>query len=64
MSRWWGLTTVDQHAHEQGERAADAMIQALAADEHNGNGSKGPEKLHVELVVRDTTGRVRDQNSA
>ena len=29
MSRWWGLTTVSQHAHEQGVRAANAMIRAL-----------------------------------
>jgi LacI family transcriptional regulator, repressor for deo operon, udp, cdd, tsx, nupC, and nupG len=64
MSHWWGLTTVDQHAHEQGERAAHAMIQALAANEHNGNGSKEPEELHVELVVRGTTGPVRDEDSA
>ena len=63
MSRWWGLTTVDQHAHEQGERASHAMIRALAADEPNGNGAREPE-LHVELVVRDTTGPVRDQDSA
>ena len=62
MSQWWGLTTVDQHAHEQGERAAHAMIGALAADEHNGDGSKEPEDLHVELVVRGTTGPVRSDD--
>ena len=62
MSQWWGLTTVDQHAHEQGERAAHAMIGALAADEHNGDGSKEPEDLRVELVVRGTTGPVRSDD--
>jgi LacI family repressor for deo operon, udp, cdd, tsx, nupC, and nupG len=57
MSRWWGLTTVSQHAHEQGVRAAQAMIGALSADEPDGNGSKrDPEELRVELMVRDTTG--------
>jgi LacI family transcriptional regulator, repressor for deo operon, udp, cdd, tsx, nupC, and nupG len=59
MSRWWGLTTVSQHAHEQGVRAAHAMIGALAVDQPDGNGSKQePEELQVELVVRGTTGPV------
>jgi DNA-binding LacI/PurR family transcriptional regulator len=66
MSQWWGLTTVDQHAHEQGERAALAMIGALAEDEHNGNGSQQEleelEEFRVELVVRGTTGPVRDSD--
>ena len=57
MSRWWGLTTVSQHAHEQGVRAAKAMIGALSVDEQDGNGSKhNLEELRVELMVRDTTG--------
>lgn len=61
MSQWWGLTTVNQHAHEQGERAALAMIGALAADEHNGDGSQQELKdLRVELIVRGTTGPVRN----
>jgi LacI family transcriptional regulator, repressor for deo operon, udp, cdd, tsx, nupC, and nupG len=65
MSRWWGLTTVSQHAHEQGVRAANAMIRALAADEHNGDTSKKEsEELQVELIVRGTTGPVRDNDSA
>jgi LacI family transcriptional regulator, repressor for deo operon, udp, cdd, tsx, nupC, and nupG len=59
MSRWWGLTTVSQHAHEQGVRAAKAMIGALSVDEPDGNGSKRDlEDLRVELMVRDTTGPV------
>jgi LacI family transcriptional regulator, repressor for deo operon, udp, cdd, tsx, nupC, and nupG len=65
MSRWWGLTTVSQHAHEQGVRAANAMIRALSADEHNGDTSKQEsEELQVELIVRGTTGPVRDNDSA
>jgi DNA-binding LacI/PurR family transcriptional regulator len=57
MSRWWGLTTVTQHAYEQGVRAAHAMISALAPDGHDGNGSKEkPAELRVELIVRGTTG--------
>jgi LacI family transcriptional regulator, repressor for deo operon, udp, cdd, tsx, nupC, and nupG len=65
MSRWWGLTTVSQHAHEQGVRAANAMIRALSADEHNGDTSKREsEELQVELIVRGTTGPVRDNDSA
>jgi DNA-binding LacI/PurR family transcriptional regulator len=53
MSRWWGLTTVSQHAHEQGVRAAHAMIKALDA---NGNGAeRQPDELRVELIVRGTT---------
>jgi LacI family transcriptional regulator, repressor for deo operon, udp, cdd, tsx, nupC, and nupG len=60
MSRWWGLTTVSQHAHEQGVRAAHAMIRAVSADGHNGDTSKQqPKELRVELIVRSTTGPVR-----
>ena len=61
MSQWWGLTTVDQHAHEQGERAAKAMMRALAADGHNGDESQQElQDLRVELIVRGTTGPVRN----
>jgi DNA-binding LacI/PurR family transcriptional regulator len=59
MSRWWGLTTVSQHAHEQGVRAAHAMIKAVAPYGHDGNDRdlpQQPQDLRVELVVRDTTG--------
>ena len=64
MSRWWGLTTVNQHAHEQGERAALTMIRALSVDEHNGGTSKQEqEDLRVELIVRGTTGPVRVDES-
>jgi LacI family transcriptional regulator, repressor for deo operon, udp, cdd, tsx, nupC, and nupG len=63
MSRWWGLTTVNQHAHEQGERAALAMIRSLSIDGHNGNTlEEEPADLQVELVVRETTGPVRNDD--
>jgi LacI family repressor for deo operon, udp, cdd, tsx, nupC, and nupG len=55
MSRWWGLTTVSQHAHEQGVRAALAMIEAMS-EEANGSQQDPTEELHVELLVRGTTG--------
>jgi LacI family transcriptional regulator, repressor for deo operon, udp, cdd, tsx, nupC, and nupG len=57
MSRWWGLTTVSQQAHEQGVRAAHAMIRAVAPD--GDDGDLPQQQLHdlrVELVVRGTTG--------
>jgi LacI family transcriptional regulator, repressor for deo operon, udp, cdd, tsx, nupC, and nupG len=55
MSRWWGLTTVSQHAHEQGVRAAHAMIKAVSGD-GNGSEKNPPADVKVELRVRDTTG--------
>jgi DNA-binding LacI/PurR family transcriptional regulator len=55
MSRWWGLTTVSQHAHEQGVRAALAMIEAVS-EEASGSQQEPAEELHVELLVRGTTG--------
>lgn len=55
MSRWWGLTTVSQHAHEQGVRAAHAMIGALAGD-RNCSEKEPLAELRVELIVRGTTG--------
>ena len=63
MSRWWGLTTVSQHAHEQGARAAQAMIKAVSGD-GNGSDKAPPSDLKVELLVRDTTGPARTDASA
>jgi LacI family repressor for deo operon, udp, cdd, tsx, nupC, and nupG len=63
MSRWWGLTTVSQHAHEQGVRAAHAMIKAVSGD-GNGSDKVPPSDLKVELLVRDTTGPARTDASA
>ena len=57
MSRWWGLTTVSQHAYEQGARAAHAMINAVSGD-GNGSEEEPHQELRVELVVRGTTGPV------
>jgi len=60
MSRWWGLTTVTQHAYDQGVRAAHAMISACAPDGHNGDDGNGAkqkqDELRVELLIRGTTG--------
>ena len=50
MSRWWGLTTVSQHAHEQGVRAANAMIKARCRE--MGNGSDGAKPESDELQGR------------
>jgi DNA-binding LacI/PurR family transcriptional regulator len=59
MSRWLGLTTVSQHAHEQGVQAAHAMITAVSGD-GNGSEKEPPADMKVELLVRDTTGPVPD----
>lgn len=58
MSRYWGLTTVSQHAHEQGVRSALALLNALGEEpgpDHRLDVSRG---LSLELVVRETTGTV------
>jgi LacI family transcriptional regulator, repressor for deo operon, udp, cdd, tsx, nupC, and nupG len=57
MARYWGLTTVSQHAHEQGLLAAYALVDAL---EQNHEPAHRPvEDLTVELMVRETTGPAR-----
>ena len=62
MSRWWGLTTVSQHAHEQGVRAAHAMIKAVSGNGHDADGLRQePDVLRVELVIRGTTGPVPER---
>ena len=57
MARYWGLTTVSQHAHEQGVRAAYALVDALEETEEPQH--RPVEDLAVELVVRETTGPPR-----
>ncbi len=54
MSRYWGLTTVSQHAHDQGVRAAEALIMAMTApgDEPP---RRRPSDLKVQLIIRETT---------
>ena len=59
MSRWWGLTTVSQHAYEQGVRAAHAMItRACSRWARREWFQEKPAELRVELIVRVTTGPV------
>ena len=53
MSYLWGLTTVTQHAHRQGVRAATALLGALNDTEDTGNGETSD--LTVELISRETT---------
>jgi DNA-binding LacI/PurR family transcriptional regulator len=55
MSRFWGLTTVSQHAHEQGIRAAYALVDSLRSDDSH-KVHRLVNDLQVELVVRETTG--------
>lgn len=56
MSRFWGLTTISQHAHEQGIRAARALVDSLLTDEPS-DVHRPVNDLQVQLVVRETTGQ-------
>ena len=51
LARYWGLTTIDQHAHQQGLRAAKALLAALGGVP-NGHDE---DQLQVQLVVGATT---------
>ena len=53
MARYWGLTTVSQHAFAQGMRSAHALVDALEDEEPT---EQAVEDLPVELMVRETTG--------
>jgi LacI family repressor for deo operon, udp, cdd, tsx, nupC, and nupG len=57
MSRYWGLTTVTQHAHEQGVRAAQALISTMHAGQDQTLPPWSPDEgdLTVQLVVREST---------
>ncbi|MGN7189098.1 LacI family DNA-binding transcriptional regulator [Microbacterium enclense] len=56
LGRWFGLTTVDQFARGQGERAAEAVLSALdGAQPAPGRGT-----LPFELVDRGSTAAPRD----
>jgi LacI family repressor for deo operon, udp, cdd, tsx, nupC, and nupG len=61
MSRLWDLTTVSQHAHEQGSRAALALLEVLGVTDEGGRTMHGPPpggpELQVELIIRDSTAR-------
>ena len=50
MSGFFGLTTIDQFPHAQGERAADAVLAALGEGD-----AVPPASLPFELVVRTST---------
>ena len=62
MSRLWDLTTVSQHAHEQGSRAALALLDVLGVTDEGDRAMHGTPparaQLHVELIIRDSTSRV------
>jgi DNA-binding LacI/PurR family transcriptional regulator len=57
MSEFWGLTTVSQHAHEQGVRGAAALLSAMhrREDQSSLRWSAPGQDLTVELIVRETT---------
>ena len=57
MSRFWGLTTVSQHAHEQGVRAAEALVSTMhgVPDHPLAQGAPDGHDLTVQLVVREST---------
>lgn len=58
MSRYWGLTTISQHAHQQGVRSATALLDAMRPDEDHVMVNTGRD-LAVELLVRETTAAPR-----
>jgi LacI family repressor for deo operon, udp, cdd, tsx, nupC, and nupG len=56
MSKVWDLTTVTQHAYEQGLRAAQALLEALGqAAESASSLASRTGQLQIELIVRDST---------
>ena len=56
MSVYWGLTTITQHAHEQGARAALALLAALDEDTDDGQVDASElVNLTVQLVPREST---------
>jgi DNA-binding LacI/PurR family transcriptional regulator len=56
MSKVWDLTTVTQHAHEQGLRAAQALLEVLGqAAEPASSLASGSHQLRIELIVREST---------
>jgi DNA-binding LacI/PurR family transcriptional regulator len=58
MARYWGLTTVSQHAHQQGIRAAYALVDVLEGEVPE-RVCRPDADLQVELVVRETTAPAR-----
>ncbi|HET9872924.1 MAG TPA: LacI family DNA-binding transcriptional regulator [Propionibacteriaceae bacterium] len=54
MARYWGLTTVSQHAHQQGVRAAAALLERLHVPVDPAE-TAALDALRVKLVIRETT---------
>ena len=46
-----GITTVRQQLEQSGQRGAAQLVEAINGDTRHGT----PEKLHVEVIVRNTT---------
>lgn len=57
LSRFWGLTTVNQHADLQGIRSARALIKALGEDSPPSTDGTEATQILLSLDVRDTTSR-------
>jgi LacI family repressor for deo operon, udp, cdd, tsx, nupC, and nupG len=56
MSHLWDLTTIDQHAHAQGVRAARALLDILGIRQSDdAEGPSATDRLQVELIIRDST---------
>jgi LacI family repressor for deo operon, udp, cdd, tsx, nupC, and nupG len=56
MSHLWDLTTVSQHAHAQGVRAARALLDILGVTTANdAEHALRTDRLQVELIIRDST---------
>lgn len=58
MSHLWDLTTINQHAHAQGVRAAQALLEILAV-RPSSDMQLPPvtDHLQVELIIRDSTAK-------
>lgn len=58
MSHLWDLTTVSQHAHAQGVRAAAALLDILGVSPDSCvEAPQTTGRLRVELIIRDSTAR-------
>lgn len=55
LSRFWGLTTVNQHADLQGKRSARALISALGGGSHQLTEGSQATQILLSLDVRNTT---------
>ena len=59
LGTFFQITTVDQFPHDQGVRAAKALLAALEArEQHDESPTVVPGQLPFELVVRNTTARL------